>query len=258
MPRLSLERLHDYLLLCNPDDDPSDLAADHERILAMVARGDRDLRRTFVAIDDDDPELPLIAAIRLFPNQAGQLALSRPIFVDILERDILAARLLDEVMDHLLSSEPDIDSVGCRVHEPSRATSMKQLLLERGFVELGGRIEYKTPVATLPPELPDSPFSWKDMNEVGFAEIARMLAVAAEGAPDWDEGEDPEEAIQGYLDDPELTSDPRYFQIGFIDGEPAAFIVAQIDPSDGWSRLSYMAGRRLDVRASRVCPKGAM
>ncbi|MEO1269613.1 MAG: GNAT family N-acetyltransferase [Myxococcota bacterium] len=255
MPHLTLARLGDYLRLCNPESDPETLEADLRRISAMVLAGERDLSRSFVVVDPDDGEFT--AAIRLFPDQVGVLILSRPVFADVLGRNKAAAQLLDEVIHHLDVREPHIHTVGCRVHQPSRAPGMQALLEERGFVELGGRIEYKLPIAQLPPELPDSPFVWKGMTEVGFGEAARMLAVVAQGAPDWGDDEDPEAVVQGYLDDPELTADPDYIQVGFIDGTPAAFIVAQIDPSDGWSRISYMGlappfrGRGLGVHLHR-------
>jgi GNAT superfamily N-acetyltransferase len=114
--------------------------------------------------------------------------------------------------------------------------------LERlGFVRKLERIEYRSPLSELPTE-EGTPLTWQHAGEVGLTTqaIAELVLRASEGDPDADPSEDPEKYIVDWLDDPELTCGMHCIRVAQFEGKVAALVVAQINPKDGWSRLSYM------------------
>jgi len=141
---------------------------------------------------------------------------------------VTAARALG---GHHLGTRP----IAAAVNAPYR-----KALEGAGFRYRGDRVEFKAPVSDLPGD-EGSPITWRSMLDVGEAAAAAALALAAESDPHGLSPDDePLDVIRGYLAEPNLIGAADCVQVGYLDGALAAFVCAQVDPSDGWSRVTYM------------------
>ena len=113
--------------------------------------------------------------------------------------------------------------------------AISDALADGGWQHCGYRREFRTPVGQLPPDLRTSSIEWRDVTEVGLTQSAAVFGEAGQG-PDWDDDDDPHALIVAYLDDRELTTS---IEIGFVEGEPAAFLCAQA-ADDGWCTLTFL------------------
>jgi len=130
--------------------------------------------------------------------------------------------------------------VRTRPRPPQPGPRYRAALLASGFAELGERVEFKTPVHELPLD-EGTPLTWRTLDEVGRDFAAGMLARVAQGDPRGDdENDDPHAAIADFLGAPAMTHGPDCIQVGYVDGEPVAFVCAQVEPGNGWSRITYM------------------
>jgi GNAT superfamily N-acetyltransferase len=219
---LRAQDLAAYVRLVAPDK-PEAL----DRLRAEVERGERRLADTRVvrsATGEIEAALRLSAAGRTTVVLAGPFG-----------EDGAAAGLVPEALAR--ARELGARLVRIRPRVPQLGPLFCDALLAHGFKELGQRIEFKTPLAELP--LDDgTPLEWR---EAGRDLAARMLARVAEGDPRGDdENDDPVVAITEFLAAPALTRGPGCLQVGFLDGKPVAFVCAQVQPSDGWARITYM------------------
>jgi len=204
------------------------------RLREAVEKGERRLADMRVA---RGPAGDLRAALRLASVGGNALMLAGPFLADA-DADGLAAELVAEAMvrgrelgARLIRSRPDEDKAG---------PLYRAALIEHGFVALGTRIEFKTPVAGLPLD-EGTPLLWRDLDEVGEERAAQMLREVAVGDPHSDdENEDPRTALAEWLDAPGLTSGAGCVQVGFLEDRAVAFVCAQVSSKDGWSRVTYM------------------
>jgi hypothetical protein len=115
------------------------------------------------------------------------------------------------------------------------------LLPELGFNKKNERVEFKKLVCELPDDS-GTPMIWKTALEMGLSpnDVAKILKMVSVGDPDSDPNEDPMLFIQDFLADPVLTSGLQCIHIGFIENKIVALTVIQINPKNGWSRISYM------------------
>jgi len=199
-----------------------------DRIRASVARGERDLANTRVARDAAGG---IAAALHVFPF--GPVA---TLLVPFPGEDEALSGLVPEA----LRRARELGASLVRFRPREVGARLRAALEEHGFRELGERIEFKTPVEELP--LDDgTPLLWRTVAEVGRDAAAETLARVAEGDPHGDnESDEPHEAIAEFLGHPRLTHGPECVQVGYLDGRPVAFVCAQVDPKDGWARVSYM------------------
>jgi ribosomal protein S18 acetylase RimI-like enzyme len=128
-----------------------------------------------------------------------------------------------------------------RLEQKGIAPEIAAELVRLGFVRKLERIEYRLPLNELPDEA-GTPLTWQHAGELRLTTqaIAQLVLRASEGDPDADPSEDPEKYIVDWLDDPELNCGMECIRVGHLNGVIAALVVAQINPQDGWSRLSYM------------------
>jgi len=156
-------------------------------------------------------------------------------------RDVSEAQLVAWVAEAVaLARAMGGRKICTRPNAAALSAAYRRALEGAGFVHRGDRVEFKTPIAGLPGD-EGSPLAWKTLTEVGEEVAAAALGLAASGDPHGlTPDEVPLEIIRGYLTDPELTSAPECVQVGYLDGAVAAFVCAQIAPSDGWSRITYM------------------
>ncbi len=60
------------------------------------------------------------------------------------------------------------------------------------------------------------------------------------GDPSSSPDEDAEAALREFLADASFTNDPLGVQVGTLDGVDVAFVMTQVNPTTGWSRITYM------------------
>jgi GNAT superfamily N-acetyltransferase len=208
----------------------SDRPETFERLRVDVERGERALADMRVVPDGSGG---LKAALRLAPAGLSTVALAGPFGDDEAATGLLPEALARarELGARLVRNRPRVAQIGPR---------FRAALLEAGFKQLGERIEFKTQVAELPGD-DGTPLEWRTLAEVGFDMAAEMLARVAEGDPRGDaENDDPRAEVAEFLAAPALTRGPECVQVGYVAGKPVAFVCAQVQPSDGWSRIAYM------------------
>jgi len=116
----------------------------------------------------------------------------------------------------------------------------REALRAAGWHLAGERVEYDAPIDSLPDD-EGTPLDWREYAAVGHEFAAGMLERCAAGDPHGLQKRDvPSEVIHGYLRELKLTNGPECIEIGYLDGEPVAFLCAQVALSDGWSRVTYM------------------
>lgn len=129
----------------------------------------------------------------------------------------------------------------CRVQKNYSPTLFGEILSTLGFYKKSERIEYQSPVLSLPSNH-GSPFVWKTAKDLnwGLNEIAAFFSNVVKDALDVDPNEKVEDFIQDFLNPSDLTSGLDCIAIGFIDGLACAATVAQVQKESGWARISYM------------------
>jgi ribosomal protein S18 acetylase RimI-like enzyme len=117
----------------------------------------------------------------------------------------------------------------------------RSILTEVGLKKISERVEYQCYISLLPGDA-GSPFEWKTAKELGWdtKKIAQFTGDITKDAVDVDPDEKPEDFVQDWLHHKELTSGLDCIALGFIDSEPCALVVAQVNKETGSSRLSYM------------------
>lgn len=111
-----------------------------------------------------------------------------------------------------------------------------------GFVRLNERIEYRTPVENLPSDK-GSPIQWVSLGQKAGPDLRRaagLLEICGKGDPDWSPEDDAFQQLEAYLSDPALRTEPDCVERGMVDGKDAAIVIAQVNPTTGWSRITYM------------------
>lgn len=104
------------------------------------------------------------------------------------------------------------------------------------------RIEFRTLLADLPTE-EGTPLTWKSLTEVKWEkeQIVETIRSLSIGDPEYDPNEDVTGYMEDWLNHPELTAGENCIRFGFQGESLVGMVVAQVDPKNGWSRLSYMA-----------------
>ncbi len=88
-----------------------------------------------------------------------------------------------------------------------------------------------------------NPFQWHPVTVSGpwdLKKAAEVFKYAMEGDPDCDPSEDALGLLNGYLADPVLNKSLSCIQIGLINSVVAAIVIAQVNPTTRWSRITYM------------------
>lgn len=135
----------------------------------------------------------------------------------------------------------EVAYIGARPRIAQHNAAFRDAFVRAGFREVGGRMEFRAQVADLPQEEAGSPFQWISGDQLGLERLAGIFAQASHGDPHGlREGDDPLEELTQSLEEPGLTSEIRDIHVGYIDGEPAAYIHVQVELESGWSRITYM------------------
>ena len=219
-----------YVALATPNATDAERAARIERLTNNLLQGRVHPGNIRIALAPDNT---IAAALRLHPLGDSSAEISRP-----LGNPDVAAGLLGELMEQALVNE--YNRLGNRPLLSQLTPAYREALLRAGFRDEGERVEFKSPMDRLPEET-GTPLTWQDMEALGRDTVLAMLVRVAEGDPTGaEERVTPGEAMDDWLSDAALSSEPRCVQVGFLDREAVAFVCAQVAPKDGWSRITYM------------------
>lgn len=131
----------------------------------------------------------------------------------------------------------------------ARASATRAALSALGFTLDGGRDEFRLALdsdalsAWLAPLAARDPFQWSALSPSGalsFERAASAMQRVSVGDPSSSPDEDAAMALREYLADASFTNDPSGVQVGALDGVDAAFVMTQVNPANGWSRITYM------------------
>lgn len=131
----------------------------------------------------------------------------------------------------------------------SRASLARAALTALGFAHDGGRDEFRLALDSdavthwLTPLAARDPIRWSALAPAGsvtFEQAARAMHDVSLGDPMSSPDEDAAAALRESLADASFTNDPMGVQVGTLDGIDAAFVMTQVNPTTGWSRITYM------------------
>ena len=218
---LRLQDLDRYVRLVSPDK-PNAPA----KLRARVEQGK-------VCLADIRVDLEVTGAIRLVPLGPRSAVLIGPF-----GEDAVAAELVPEMVERARAAE--VETISFRPSAAELGPTYRVATLANGFCLLGERVEFKTAVEDLPGEN-GTPLTWRDLGEIGLDAAAKMMARTAKGDPTGrSEREEPRAALIEMLADPVLTDGPECVHVGFEGDRAVAFVLAQVLPKTGWSRIAYM------------------
>jgi hypothetical protein len=131
--------------------------------------------------------------------------------------------------------------IAVRVRQDYEPILIQNILAELGFLKTAGRIEYQCAVANLPTD-EGTPILWQTCADLVWTEpdLAQFVAKITKDALDINPEEKSEDFIQDWLKHDELTHGMKCVSIGFLNSQPIALSVVQIEEGTGWSRISYM------------------
>lgn len=135
------------------------------------------------------------------------------------------------------AAELGLDLLITRIDDTAMTPAYRSALTQAGFQSAGRRVEYKTPLAELPPET-EGRLTWRTMAEAGSACVLELLEAASADTPDMAEIGSLEE-LEDHLSGAYGELDPRVVQVGFLDERSVAVLVARVE-ADGWSTLPFM------------------
>lgn len=216
--------------------DRAEQADKAEKLESELSHGQVSEADILLLVDDRDAPL---GSVRVAPVGGGTVILTR--LVQRADANLRRGEIRDLVRAAIVRAvEHGAREIITRPRADGLTAPYRAALEMEGFRCLGERVEYCAPLSELPGEVA-GPFEWRSMAEVGIDFAASMLARVGEGDPHGlQPGENPLDALRGYLAEPGLTSSPDCVQIGYLGDRPVAFVCAQMSPTTGWSRISYM------------------
>lgn len=231
--RLTRDRLQEWIALVAADKTEEQRERLLSRRLSESERGEFDVAEVHVTEDETGA---LAASVRLSPLAPGLGWLGGPwIRGGYGSVTTACAALVAEAVER--AKERGLTRIEARPVLDRTPPEYIGALLGTGFRSEGERVEFKANLDDLPGE-EGSPLAWKAMPEVGQALAVEMLRRASE--PGSDEAKDPARAIEEWLSSLELRNDIECVHVGFLDQKPVAFVCAQVNPKDGWSRITHM------------------
>jgi GNAT superfamily N-acetyltransferase len=233
---LSEEFLKSYVSLLATIEQDLNPAAELEAVRAEVISGQRLLAHTRIFTDGTEK---VLASIRVHPLDKETWILTElKVRADLdLSCKVRATDLIPEAMSVAMSE--CTRKVETRISSTGLFKEYRDALVVAGFKYHGDRVEFKTAVSELPDDT-GTPFTWKAMTTEDRNEVAQLLGSVGHGDPDWDEQDDPACLLEEYLSDPILTRTFDTVQIGHLDDQVAALVIAQVATKTRWSRITYL------------------
>lgn len=136
----------------------------------------------------------------------------------------------------------EVEEIEFRLVETPNSSGVSAELPAFGFERGIDRTEFRVNLDTLPSDI-GTPFTWQPLSPIGawsMRQAADLLKVVSDGDPDANPNEDPLKELESDLDGSFLSGGPECVNIGLVDGEPVAVVIAQINPKTKWSRITYM------------------
>ncbi|MFN8509508.1 MAG: GNAT family N-acetyltransferase [Deinococcaceae bacterium] len=229
-----------WLRLYNPDAPKDVLQQKVDGYKKHVAEGLRDLRNYFVICS---PSGEVIASTFVAQDQEHVFhikvvqCLSQYANFEVSH----FTELLKEACERAL--ELGAQTIHFRLIDDSVAPLIKKAAELEGLHFRSGRVEFKAQISDLQDDV-GTPITWKaipDSNDETLAQAGLLMERASEGNPDFSPEDDGFECLKGYLSEPGMTSGPNCIHLGYIDQQPMAIVIAQIETATGWSRITYMA-----------------
>lgn len=236
--QLTADWLPEFIRLTGAHLDSDQRAARLERLLARLATDPTLPTRMRILPRGASPASGAAAAVFAMPWYGETWQAHIHLDPDAPPELAQLAALLTEWEAGLAGLDPAPGALLCRLELPAPAP-LEEALQNAGWSSVGGRVEFRTPVAELPPELDDSPFTWHALDDYG-REAAAALFERAGAGPEWEESDDAAALIEGYLAEEGVYHEPDCIQIGTIAGEGAAFLCAQADREGGWCTITFL------------------
>ena len=132
--------------------------------------------------------------------------------------------------------------MGLRVRLEYDADKIRNILSDLKFFKISGRIEYQLEVESLPDES-GTPLIWKTAQQLNWTEneIANFTEKNLKNTLEDDPNDTILSFIHDWLNHEELTHGKDCIAVGFLNNQPAALVVAQVEMQTGWSRISWMS-----------------
>ncbi len=237
---ISINDIQDYLNLIFPSFERVDLDSKIEKYKKEFA--DKVISQDDYFLIRNEKGHQVLAS-RIFKIESDKYALQIPIFC---EKDTKALnQLFSQVKERLVALRGR--ALVCRMAHDEKYDFLKPEMLKFGFKVIGNRVEYKTQIQNLDfSSHGESPLEWISPlvdNSMSFDEVADFMEAVAQDDPDFNqETDNAKECLESYLSEAGLYNQKDCLQIGFLKGEnfPCCFIVAQVESSSGWSRITYM------------------
>jgi hypothetical protein len=226
---LTVETVDGFVALQHAALSAPERAERSQQLLAELPELDAECYR--VAVDGSGA---VVAALRMFEPYAGHIALLSPKCLPGAEHRM--APLAAEVV--ALARRRGLDQLHTRLPREGTPPAYLASLETQGFRLRDGRVEFKTPVADLPAE-GATPLDWVSYETIGLGAAGALFERAGAG-PEWERTDVGTDLITGYLKQEGMYTEPDCVQIGSLHGTPVAFVVAQVEPSSGWSTITFM------------------
>jgi ribosomal protein S18 acetylase RimI-like enzyme len=149
------------------------------------------------------------------------------------------AEIFERLMRSALEGKKNFS---CRIISGPTEEGRIGVLRKLGFFPGEQRQEFRADVAELPLG-EGGPFAWAplpDLSEDSLDRAGDILQQCGMGDPDFSPEDNGRELVRVYLKERGLSSVPQCIQIGTYEGKSAALVVAQVQASNGWSRITYM------------------
>lgn len=135
--------------------------------------------------------------------------------------------------------EKGAEQIRCRVRKNYDYEKIITILEILNFQKQSNRVEFQQQIDLLP-RIEGSPIVWKTIKDLLWSadKLKQFLFEVIKDS--FHESENIDEFIADWFIHEELTCGLDCISIGFIKEEPCSLVVAQVEKSSGWSRLSYM------------------
>lgn len=234
--QLSLDTISDWITWQYPSSTQSEQQVQADKLRQKALADPEVLKLSFLAQDSMGA---IIASLSLHRFQPGVLSFANPRAL----ADVLPETLLQLISEALTYSRSIHHRLQGRLSENEQLQAVLAQLSELDGHLSHKRLEFSAPLHILPLET-DSPLNWQALEPEGaysLEQAAEILTAAGQGDPDWHKDDDALELLKAYLSDEALSTGPECVQIAQLQDQPIGIVVAQVNPSNGWSRITYMA-----------------
>lgn len=235
--KIARSDIADYVGFLHPKASPLDIRPEVARLEVNFDDISGENETVFIQRGADGKICGRLCLVRL---QDGVFGLANPFIVADRDHEKVFAALLSETLDEC--RRRGARRVHYRLNENIRTMGEADILLKNGFSFIEKRLEFKSELKDLP-DGAGGPFSWEKPRDLSVGEVmrlARLLYQCSQGDPSATANDDHGQQIHQWLHESGLTAGPECFDIARLDGRDAGLIVAQVNPQNGWSRISYM------------------